>query len=70
MLTFRYLCDLILTTTNTLLGGSTDPDYPPGVGKGEILMSALSDELLDKMVSLLYRKTGQEKYFNGIISWW
>jgi len=70
MLTFRYLCDLILTTTNTLSGGSTDTDYINGVGKGEILLSVLSDELLNKMLSLLYRTTGQEKCFNGIISWW
>jgi hypothetical protein len=47
-----------------------DPDYINGVGKGEILLRVLSDELLNKMFSLLHRKTGQEKYFNGIISWW
>jgi hypothetical protein len=47
-----------------------DPDYINGVGKGEILMRVLSHELLNKMFSLLRRKTGQEKYFNGIISWW
>ena len=70
LLTFSYLNALPRLNTTTLSGGSTDPDYTTGVGTGEMMMSALSHKLRHHMFALLHRKTGQEKYFHGIISWW
>jgi hypothetical protein len=43
---------LSLLNTNTK-GGSADPDYISGVGKGKILLRVLSYKLLDEMFSLL-----------------